>query len=222
METSHPYVYGDAERARLVPTEIVPNVYDVTCTERDGRRLRAFLFDTPTPILVDCGLAETTDRLVEGVNATGVTPEQLVITHADPDHIGGFDGVVEAWDLETLVPVGAEPDTEYEPDRQFGDGDVIGPFQAVHAPGHRAHQHVLIDEDRGIAVLADAASGADQRGLPAGYFHLPPGMFSEDLHQAEETLEELATYAFEVGLVYHGSSVLSEASAKLAAYVDVP
>lgn len=205
-----------------MPTEIVPGVYDVTCAERDGRRLRAYLFDTPTPTLVDCGLAETTDRLVDGVEATGVTPERLVITHADPDHVGGFEAAVETWAVETWLPDGAEPDLAYAPDRRYGDGDAVGPFLAIHAPGHRDHQHVLLDEDRGLAVMADAASGADQRGLPAGYFHLPPGMFSEDLALAEETLERIATHTFDVGLVFHGSSVLEDAGAKLGAYVDLP
>lgn len=205
-----------------MPTEIVPGVYDLTCAERDGRRLRAFLVDGSRPMLVDAGLPDTTERLVEEVETTGVTPARLVITHSDPDHVGGFDAAVDTWDVETYLPEGADPEVAHAADHRYGDGDTIGPFQAVHAPGHRDHQHVLIDEERGLAIMADAASGADQRGLPAGYFHLPPGMFSEDLNLAEDTLERVATYEFDVGLVFHGSSVLEAASAKLSAYVDLP
>ena len=42
--------------------------------------------------------------------------------------------------------------------------------------------------------MGDAASGADQRGLPAGYFHLPPAVYSQDLNQAEENLARLLDY----------------------------
>jgi glyoxylase-like metal-dependent hydrolase (beta-lactamase superfamily II) len=205
-----------------MPTEIAPDVYDVTAVERDGRRIPAYLFDVETPTLVDCGLAETTDTLLEGIAETGIDPERLVITHADRDHVGGWDAVVEAYGVETYLPEGADPDVDHAPDHRYGDGDRIGPFEAIHAPGHRDHQHVLLDEERGVAVMADAASGADQRGLPAGYFHLPPAMFSESLNEAEETLEKLSEREFDVGLVFHGSSVLEDASEKLRAYVDLP
>jgi len=71
-------------------------------------------------------------------------------------------------------------------------------------------------------VLGDALSGADQRGLPAGEFHLPPAVYSEDLNRAEESLEALLEYEFNVGLVYHGSSVTEDAQAKIDRYVNFP
>ncbi|WP_336135771.1 MBL fold metallo-hydrolase [Natronomonas amylolytica] len=197
--------------------ELVEGVYDITCAERETGRIRAFLFDDGT--LVDCGLPDTTDALVDGIDATPVEPERLVITHADGDHVGGFDTVVRDYWVDTYVPEGADLDTEFDPDHRYGDGDEVGPFEAVHVPGHRDHQHALINEDDDIAVLADAVSGADQRGLPEGYFHLPPGVYTDDLNQAEESLERLLDYQFNVGLVYHGSSVLSGASWKLEEYV---
>lgn len=205
-----------------MPTEIIDGVYDVTCVERDGRRLRAFLFDGESPLLVDCGLAETTDALLAGIEETPIIPERLVLTHADRDHVGGWDAIVDAYGVETYCPEGAHLDVEHPPDQIYGDGADIAPFIALHAPGHRSHQHVLVDEEQSVAVMADAASGADQRGLPAGYFHLPPGTFSEDLDLAEQTLERISEYDFEVGLVFHGTSVHEGASEKLAAYVDVP
>lgn len=200
-------------------TEILPGIYDVTCAETETGRIRAFLFDDGT--LVDCGLAETADALLEGIDDTGVDVERLVVTHTDPDHVGGFDAVVRELWIETYVPEGATVDGEFDPDERYGHGDQVGPFEAVHVPGHRAHQHVLVDEDRGdgVAVLADAVSGADQRGLPAGYFHLPPGVYSEDLNRAESSLQQLLEYEFDAGLVFHGSSVLDGASETLEAYV---
>ena len=200
-----------------MPTELVSGVHDVTCAETETGRIRAFLFEDGT--LVDCGLPDTAPALNEGIAETGIDVQRLVVTHADRDHVGGFDDVVRTHWAETYVPEGAILDTEFAPDHRYGDGDRIGPFEAVHVPGHRDHQHALVDEDRGVAVLADALSGADQRGLPEGYFHLPPGVYSSDLGRAEESLERLLDYEFDVGLVYHGSSVLEDAGEKLDAYV---
>ncbi|QLD87772.1 MBL fold metallo-hydrolase [Natronomonas salina] len=200
-----------------MPTEILPGVHDVTCSETETGRIRAFLFDDGT--LVDCGLPGTAGALTAGIAETGVEVERLIVTHDHRDHVGGFDEVVRTHSAETYVPEGAALDTEYEPDERYGDGDRIGPFEAVHVPGHRDHQHALVDEDRGVAVLADALSGADQRGLPQGFFHLPPAVYTDDLQQAEASLERLLEYEFDAGLVYHGSSVLSDADEKLDAYV---
>jgi glyoxylase-like metal-dependent hydrolase (beta-lactamase superfamily II) len=200
-----------------MPVEIREGVYDITCAETETGRIRAFLFADGT--LVDCGLPDTTDALLEGIAATPIEPERLVVTHADRDHVGGFDAVVREHWVETYVPEGADLDTEFDPDNRYGHGDAVGPFEAVHLPGHRDHQHALINESDGVAVLADAVSGADQRGLPEGYFHLPPGVYTDDLNQAERSLERLLDYEFDAGLVYHGSSVLSGASEKLQRYV---
>lgn len=200
-----------------MPTELLDGVYDVTCADTEAGRIRAFLFDDGT--LVDCGLRDSSERLLEGIADTPVEPKRLVVTHDDRDHAGAFDEVVRELWVETYVPEGASIDGEFEPDHRYSDGDEIAGFEAVHVPGHRGHQHVLINENRGIAVLADAVSGADQRGLPGGYFHLPPAVYSEDLNEAERSLERLLEYDFDVGLVYHGSSVLSDARKKLDKYV---
>ena len=70
--------------------------------------------------------------------------------------------------------------------------------------------------------MGDSVSGSDQRGLPAGYFHLPPAVYSEDLVQAETNLEKLLDYQFDAALVYHGSSVTENAHEILERYVNFP
>jgi len=147
-------------------TEITDAVYDITCfDEPEGKRYRAFLFTDGTPTLFDAGLSGTTDALADGISAVGSEPERLVITHGDGDHVGGFDSVVDRYDVETWVPEQFDVETEHEPDNWYGDGDRIGRFTAIHTPGHAPENHSLIDEDAGIVVLGDALSGADQRGL---------------------------------------------------------
>lgn len=208
-----------------MPTEVAPDVYDITLARRDGRRYRSFLFTERTPTLVDVGFEDMADSLTRGIEAVGIPPERVVITHADRDHVGGLDALASSYDVETWLPEQSDlaaADVEVTPDRRYGDGDHIGQFTAVHAPGHEPDNHVLVDEDRGIAVMGDAVAGADQRGLPAGYFHLPPAFYTQDLNQAEESLERVVEYEFDIGLVYHGSSVTENASAILDRYVHIP
>lgn len=202
-----------------MPTEIAPDVYDLTVAEVNGGRYRAFLFDGDTPTLVDAGLPDTVDVVADGLADLGVEPERIAITHGDPDHVGGLGGLADRYDAETWVPEGLTVD-DHDPDHRFGDGDEVGPFTAVHVPGHTEHHHVLVDESAGIAVLGDAVFGADSRGLPEGYFVLPPGYYTADLNEADASLERLLDYEFEVGLVYHGSSVTTDASEKLRRFVE--
>lgn len=206
-----------------MPTELATGVYDITCRDEEGgTRYRVFLFSGDTPTVIDSGLEDTAEAVFAGISDVGIEPERLIITHGDGDHIGGFDAMVERYDVETWVPEQTELDIESDPDHRYGDGDSIGRFTAVHVPGHEPDNHVLIDEDVGIAVMGDAVSGADQRGFPAGYFHLPPGVYSQDLNEAEANLEQLLAYEFDIGLVYHGSSVTNNARDKLDKYVNFP
>lgn len=202
-----------------MPTEIAPDVYDLTLAESSGGRYRTFLFDGDTPTLVDTGLEDTTDVLADRLTELGVTPERLVVTHGDPDHIGAIQALAERYDLTTWVPDGVDA-AGHSPDNRFGDGDAVGQFTAVATPGHTPHHHSLVDEDSGVAVLGDAVFGADARGLPEGYFVLPPAFYSADLGRADESLGNLLDYNFDVGLVYHGESVNSDASEKLERFVN--
>ncbi|HET7325323.1 MAG TPA: MBL fold metallo-hydrolase [Halococcus sp.] len=203
-----------------MPTELLPGVYDITVRDEGNGRYRAFLIDGDVPTLMDCGFSDTVDELAAGVEEVGITPERLIITHSDGDHIGGFDGVVERYGVETVVPEQTDMDAENDPDHRYGDGDEIGDFEAVHIPGHTDDSHVLIDEGSDLAVMGDALFGSDARGLPAGYFVLPTAFYSTDLAAADENLQQLLDYDFDAGLLYHGSSVIEDASAKLDAFVN--
>ncbi len=165
--------------------EIITDVYDPTIAQPNDGRYRVFLFDGETPTLVDAGLPDTTDVIVDRLDELGIEPERLIVTHGDPDHAGGLPGLADRYDLETWVPEGMGPGDESVPDNRYGDRDVIGRFTAVHTPGHVPEHHALIDEDAGVAVLGDAVFGADARGLPEGHFVLPTGYYSENALVAE-------------------------------------
>ncbi|WP_254764495.1 MBL fold metallo-hydrolase [Natrinema marinum] len=202
-------------------TEIGSGIYDLTLT-REPARYRAFLFDWDVPTLIDCGPAESRDTLLERIDACGVAPERLILTHADHDHVGGFDAVVDRYDPTTWVPDQSRLGTDNDPDRRYGHEDQIGPFTAVHIPGHTEDNHALVAPEYDLAIMGDALIGADWRGLPAGYFVLVEGIYSDDLCAAERNAERLQEYAFDVGLVFHGSSVLADARVKLDAFLDFP
>jgi len=212
---------GPAALSRAVPREIVPDVHDITVRETGGRRYRVFLVDD-VPTLFDAGFADTTDALFEGIAAAGLTPERLVLTHADPDHVGGFDAVVDRYGVETHVPEGTELGTSHDADYRYGDGDTVGGFEAVHVPGHTADHHALVDETRGVLVAGDALSGADLRGFPEGYLLPHAAVYAADRRQAELSLDRLLNYEFDAALVYHGSSVTEGAREVLDRYVNFP
>ncbi|QLG60284.1 MBL fold metallo-hydrolase [Halorarum salinum] len=205
-----------------MPEEIVPEIYDITCRETNGRRYRAFLSVDGVPTLIDTGFEETMDQLFAGIDEIGVDPERLIITHEHADHVEGFDAVVDNYDVETWVPETIELDSTIDPDRRYGDGDSIGRFEAVHVPGHSPGNSALIDEQAGIGIIADVMFGSDLRGLPPGYLILPPEIYSNDLNEAERNLSKLLKYEFDVALVYHGSSVLENAKDKIEKYVEFP
>lgn len=214
---SHMAVRADPRR---MPTELVDGVHEIELSEDLGR-LRSYLLTDGTPTLFDTGYGDTGDALVSGIEAVGVPPERVVITHGDPDHTGGLDAVVDAFGVEVWLPDDVSEKADHiVPDRRYSDGDDIGRFEAVHLPGHTPGSSALIDEAAGVAVLGDALVGADWRGLPSGYLVLPPAGFSADLDAAERSLDKLLDYEFDVGLVYHGDSVTERASEKVRSYVE--
>jgi len=202
-------------------TEVAEDVYDLTLA-RDPARYRAFLFDWDRPTLVDTGLDETSDTLIDRVETLGIAPERLVITHADHDHVGGFDAVVDRYDPETYVPKQSTLETTHEPDHRYSHEETVGPFTAVHVPGHCEDNYALVATEAPIAVMGDAMIGADWRGLPGGYFVLVEAIYSENLVAAERNAERLQAYEFDTGLVFHGSSVFEDAGEKLDAFLDFP
>ena len=203
--------------------EIFPGVYDITCLVAEGNnRYRAYLFEDDVPTLVDCARRDTVEALLKGIEETGLTPGRLIITHGDGDHVGAFDALVDTYDVETWVPVESDFSSEHTPDHRYQEGEQIGRFQTIYLPGHKDDNYGLIDEKAKIIIPGDAISGADQRGLPAGQFHLPPAVHTLNLNQAEETLEKILQYNFNSALLFHGSNVLDDAHTKLYRYVNFP
>ena len=206
-------------------TDLGGGVYDLTLTD-DAARYRAYLFDWDRPTLVDCGPPEASETLLARLDEVGIVPERLVLTHDHPDHVGGFDAVVDQYDPMTWAPEQSTLDADYAPDsvpdRRYSHEDAVGPFTAVHVPGHTDDTYALLAPDRDLAVLGDVMIGSDWRGLPPGYLLLVEPLYSADPTAAERNAARLQDYEFEVGLVFHGSSVFEDARAKVDDYLDFP
>lgn len=205
-----------------MPAEVVDDVYDITCRRHSGRRFRVYLDVRDVPTLFDAGFADTVSAVEDGLDALGVAPERLVLTHADQDHAGGVDALVERYGLETWAPAESDLNAASRPGRRFGHGARVGRFEAVHVPGHTPDCYCFVDEDAGVAITGDALFGADYRGLPAGYLVVPPAVYSDDLHAAERNLDRLVDYEFDAALVYHGTAVTEGARDVLDRYVNFP
>lgn len=206
-----------------MPTEIEPGVWDITTRKDDnGRRYRVYLVQDEVPTLVDTGHASTVETLFDGIAEVGVEPDRLLLTHGDGDHAAGADAIVDRYGVDVYAPTDEDLACDLEPDGRYSDGDNIGDFTAVSTPGHTANHHAFVHEPRSLAILGDAAFGSDLRGLPEGYFVLPAGVYTEDLNRADASLENLLAYDFNVGLVFHGSSVTEAAGAKLERFVRFP
>ncbi len=206
-----------------MPTEIVPDVYDITVRQdNNGRRYRAFLVDDDVPTLYDAGFESTVDVLVDGLESLDIVPERLVITHGDPDHIGGYEGICDVYDLETHVPEQTDLSGQPPATHRYGHGDVIGNFEAIHVPGHNHDLHAFVNESTEVLLAADTVAGADLRGFPEGYLLTHAAVYAEDYGEAELNLDRLLEYDFDAVVVSHGSSVSEGGYEALDEYLNFP
>lgn len=78
--------------------EVVEGVYGIDTGLFGGSFTSVYLFDDTEPTLVDSGTAATVDAVVDGMEALGVSPEELenlVLSHVHVDHSGGAGTLLE-------------------------------------------------------------------------------------------------------------------------------
>lgn len=201
--------------------ELRPGVYDVTVATRGRARYRVHYVANAAPICFDTGFADTADALADALEDAGFAPEHVVVTHGDHDHVGGFETIADRFDATTHLPR-ESADPGFPVDDRYGPGDRIGPFEAIHVPGHKPDNYAWVDDGRGVLIAGDAVIGSDWRGLPPGYLLPPEAVYAADHRAAELHLERLLDYDFDAALVSHGSSVLDGAHEKLDAFVHFP
>ena len=160
-----------ADLARLAPGQIgdvlvdepAPDVIRIVMPAGGGvagQPVCAYLVGQRRFVLVDPGdpTGPALDRCLEIGAARGGEITAIALTHADPDHHGGAEGLAERLRIPVLAGPGAGRRLPYAI-VEVADGDVIHvgdvPLQVVGTPGPRPDHLAFFDGIGGVALIGD-------------------------------------------------------------------
>ena len=124
--------------------------------------------------IVDCGMEP--GPLLDAVEASGLQPRGLLLTHCHYDHIGGIEElfgrfgtlptwvhpVEREWNRDPRLNLSAMsgwPCVAPEPDRTYEDGEVLdlggSVWKVLHLPGHSPGSVGLLHESTGTLLAGD-------------------------------------------------------------------
>jgi glyoxylase-like metal-dependent hydrolase (beta-lactamase superfamily II) len=180
-----------------------------------------------TVTIVDTGVPGSEDAILAAVEELGRSHDEIadiVITHADGDHVGSLAALVErtgatVWAGTHEADViegraagrGGDVKQSGSVDRRFAPGDTLplqGGIESIDTRGHTAgHVALFLPGDR-ILITGDALNNRDGR---AG----SPPENTADAHQAREAVSALAAVQPESIVFGHGPSILGGAAQQL-------
>jgi hydroxyacylglutathione hydrolase len=193
-------------------------------------------------VLVDSASRHAKRRILHQLEGRRVSAH--VVTHAHPDHQGSSHAVCERlglplWagerDAETLEDGRLSARQPAHPmnrlserffagpghpvSRRLREGDAVGDFTVLDAPGHSAgHIALWRERDRALA-LGDVLFGCHPlTGIPG--LHEPPDFFTPDPARNRESARRLA--ALEPALVLFGHGPPLRDPTKLSRFVERP
>jgi hydroxyacylglutathione hydrolase len=175
-------------------------------------------------VLFDCGARWHAARLLRQLRDVPV--ELIALTHAHPDHTGA------ACRLRTTLgcPVachgndapsvnGTTPPVPHHSlmrtsgwffggppcpvDRLLREGEVIGGFRVVHAPGHTPGHLIFFRERDRAAIVGDVLFGLNPLTLRSG-LREPPPIFTVDPDENRRSIAKLIALAPSILLFGHG------------------
>lgn len=170
-------------------------------------------------ILLDTGqgLDAYLPQLEEAMRLTGCEEiQEIVLTHAHGDHIGGAQQVIERFGkLSVKKRPWPELDGQYDVDiTPIDDGDVVATegatLRAVHTPGHAPDHLCFTIEEEGSLVSGDNVLGVGTTVIPAT---------SGDLAQYMDSLERMLALAPTRIYPAHGPCI-EDGCAKIREYID--
>lgn len=201
--------------------------------------VNAYLVHDDVPTLVDAGLPWDADDLAAGVREAGVEPsavERVLVTHYDPDHVGGIprlaatDAAVFVGERDADVVAGRRPpavdslkgltqrvgtvlhDTVDRPVTALADGDEVGSFTTVHTPGHTKGHVAYVSESSDVAFVGDLVTSDGDAFSPS------PWYLNWDTDEVERSIDRLLERLPPVDVVApgHGPPITEEGAAVLA------
>ena len=137
-----------------------------------GQPVCAYLVGRRRVVLVDPGdpTGPALERCLEIVASRGGAITAIVLTHADPDHHGGAEGLAERLSIPVLAGSGAGRRLPYSV-IEVGEHDVIQvgdvPRQAIPTPGPRPDHIALFDAIGGVALTGDLDGRRGARMIPS-------------------------------------------------------
>jgi glyoxylase-like metal-dependent hydrolase (beta-lactamase superfamily II) len=166
-------------------------------------------------ILFDAQTKRDAGKIVKNVGERKLTAHAL--THAHADHQGASDQVCKRLGIPFWVPEG-DADVAEDPqlilqrmpdhpmpklmfrlfagpghpvDRKLADGDMVGAFRVIDAPGHSAGHVVYWREADRVLILGDVLNSMDPFLMTRG-LRLPKDYFTPDPARNRESARKLA------------------------------
>jgi glyoxylase-like metal-dependent hydrolase (beta-lactamase superfamily II) len=188
--------------------------------------------------LVDAGMPFDAERIERAVEETGHTladVQRVLVTHYDPDHVGGLSNL----DLPNATVYMGAPDADYLTGRAsppvdnhktavqrlatpfvstdldvevVSDGDVVGSFTVYETPGHTEGHVAYVSSDLSVAFVGDLVRESDGDLRPS------PWVISQDTDAVADSIHDLADRepAVEVLAMGHGVPFLRGGAVRLA------
>lgn len=205
--------------------ELAPGVWHVKCLPGlPAYAVNAYLIGD---VLIDAGTRQSTRRILRQLEGHEVSAHAL--THAHPDHQGASHDVCEKlgipfWCPEADVAAAEDPRLirERQPahpvarffyrifhgpghpvDRSLHEGDEVGGFKVIDAPGHSAGHVVFWRESDKVLIIGDVLANMDQLTLVPG-LNEPKPYLTPDPARNRESARKLARLEPELVCFGHG------------------
>jgi glyoxylase-like metal-dependent hydrolase (beta-lactamase superfamily II) len=192
-------------------------------------------------VLIDAGTKWAARRILRQVRNAGIT--ELALTHVHADHQGSARAVCEALNIPLACHAddvdameGRAPVQRAHPkhianrfgsafftgpprtvDRVLNEGDTVGEFRVVHAPGHAPGEVIFFRDSDRAAIAGDVITTMNvQTGLPG--IHISPDYYTWDMAGARRSVVKLLDLQPSVVCVGHGAPLRD--IGKLEAFVE--
>lgn len=217
--------------------EIVPKIHQFSGMSN------CYLIEDEEMMLIDTGNPGNNKRILNYVkNNLNRNPEDIntiIITHHHFDHIGSLGELKKATGAKIAAhkdDANYIADTEkaeepliskifinllksiYRPktvevDILLEEDDEIGDYRVIHTPGHTPGSICLYNENNKVIFVGDNLTNKGEK------IEGPPGIFTLNMEQANESIKKLQNLDIEAILTGHSKPITSRTSEKLKEYI---